>query len=84
MLFYDDHEKIIESYVSSGIEPYVTLYHWDIPQALEDKYTGWLNPQIMYLHHPLHHFIHEQICTPPFLFSFRKIFPFFQNQKDTN
>ncbi|KAE8732914.1 Beta-glucosidase 40 [Hibiscus syriacus] len=30
-----------------GTEPYVTLYHWDLPQALEDKYIGWLDRQIM-------------------------------------
>ncbi|KAG5551139.1 hypothetical protein RHGRI_009535 [Rhododendron griersonianum] len=29
------------------IRPYATLYHWDLPQTLEDRYEGWLSDQIL-------------------------------------
>lgn len=42
--FYDD---LINECLAHGIEPMVTIYHWDLPQALEDKYQGWENRQVI-------------------------------------
>ncbi|KAL6867357.1 hypothetical protein ACP4OV_015381 [Aristida adscensionis] len=43
----DHYNKLIDAVLSKGIQPYVTLYHWDLPQALEDRYNGWLDRQIV-------------------------------------
>ena len=37
------YDKIVDLCLESGIEPYMTLYHWELPQAYEDK-GGWQNP----------------------------------------
>ncbi|XP_043714966.1 isoflavonoid 7-O-beta-apiosyl-glucoside beta-glycosidase-like [Telopea speciosissima] len=42
--FYKD---LIEELHKQGIEPFVTLFHWDVPQALEDEYGGFLNSKII-------------------------------------
>lgn len=42
--FYDD---LINELIDAGIEPMVTIYHWDLPQALEDEYKGWEDRQIV-------------------------------------
>lgn len=34
-------------WVSTGVEPHVTLYHNDLPQVLEDEYGGWIDKKIM-------------------------------------
>jgi len=42
--FYSD---LIDELLANGIKPLVTIYHWDLPQCLEDEYGGWLGRKVV-------------------------------------
>jgi beta-glucosidase len=43
LAFYD---RLVDALLEADIDPMVTLYHWDLPQALEDE-GGWASPHIV-------------------------------------
>ncbi|GAB2888668.1 GH1 family beta-glucosidase [Paraburkholderia jirisanensis] len=43
----DFYKRLLGKLKDKGLQTYVTLYHWDLPQHLEDR-GGWLNRDIVY------------------------------------
>ncbi|KAJ4724164.1 Beta-glucosidase [Melia azedarach] len=41
------YNNLINELLANGVEPFVTLFHWDTPQALEDEYGGFFSPHIV-------------------------------------
>ena len=42
----DFYDRVVDSCLGRGVAPWVTLYHWDLPQALQDR-GGWANRSIV-------------------------------------
>lgn len=41
----DFYDQLVDELLAAQIEPFVTLYHWDMPQVLEER-GGWLNREV--------------------------------------
>ncbi|TRY98490.1 hypothetical protein DNTS_014629 [Danionella cerebrum] len=43
----DHYRNMIRKLKEVNLEPVVTLYHWDLPQALQERFGGWLNSSMV-------------------------------------
>jgi len=42
------YSRLVDELLAAGIEPFATLYHWDLPQALHDRYGGWQSKETVH------------------------------------
>uniref|UniRef100_A0A7N0UAU8 Beta-glucosidase n=1 Tax=Kalanchoe fedtschenkoi TaxID=63787 RepID=A0A7N0UAU8_KALFE len=43
----DFYSNLINEMLAKGLQPFATIFHWDLPEALEREYSGFLSPRIV-------------------------------------
>ena len=43
----DFYDRLVDALLAANITPFATLYHWDLPQALQDEQGGWASRAIV-------------------------------------
>jgi beta-glucosidase len=56
----DFYSRLVDELLANGITPWLTLYHWDLPQALEER-GGWTNRDTAYLFAEYATTVHEAL-----------------------
>ncbi|KAJ3215901.1 hypothetical protein HDU67_010203 [Dinochytrium kinnereticum] len=41
------YRRMIDNIIANGAEPYLTMFHWDLPQACQDQFGGFADPRII-------------------------------------
>ena len=57
----DFYNRLVDELLAAGIEPFATLYHWDLPQALQDEYGGWQSAETVEGVRRLRGYVAEQL-----------------------
>jgi beta-glucosidase len=39
----DFYNRLLDELLANDIEPFATMYHWDLPQTLQDRFGGWMS-----------------------------------------
>ena len=42
----DFYERLVDALLGSGVKPLINLFHWDLPQVLQDR-GGFADPQVV-------------------------------------
>lgn len=43
----DFYDRLVDKLAAAGIDPFVTLFHWDLPTALQDRFGGFASREII-------------------------------------
>jgi beta-glucosidase len=57
----DFYNRLVDKLLEAGIAPWVTLFHWDLPQYLQEHYCGWLSREVPLFFSDYALFVAEQL-----------------------